>query len=109
MGEKIFCGNGKEKFDGDMISVTLNVDELAKSFNDYGFTTDAGKRMIKVNVCKGRNVDQYGNTHYVTIDTWKPTPKGDNVATATVTQQGNVSTVKAVFVDDIPDDSGIPF
>jgi hypothetical protein len=107
MGEKIFCGNGKEKFDGDMISVTLNVDELAKSFKDYGFTTDAGKRMIKVNVCKGRNVDQYGNTHYVTIDTWKPTPQG---TTATVTQQGNVSTVKAVFVDDIPDKvEDIPF
>lgn len=76
---KIYCGNGTEKrFNngGSIIEVTLDVDALAKNFNEHGFTTGQGKRKIKVKVCQSREVDQYGNTHYVEVDTWKPQPKG---------------------------------
>lgn len=76
---KIYCGNGKEKTfqdGGSIIEVMLDVDDLAKNFNEHGFTTQQGKRKIKVKVCRGRNIDQYGNTHYVEIDTWKPNSQG---------------------------------
>lgn len=76
---KIYCGNGKEKrFDngGSIIEVLLDVDDLAKNFKEHGFTTGQGKRKIRVKVCQGREVDQYGNTHYVEIDTWKPNQQG---------------------------------
>ncbi len=105
----IYVGNGKAKFNGDLISIMLNVDELSKNFKEFGFTTDAGKRMIKIDVKKGLDVDQYGNTHYVIIDQWKPTPQGN---TNPHSNSGNVTNAKAVFTDDIPgkaDDSEIPF
>jgi len=79
MGNKIYCGNGKEKQfqnGGSLIEVMLDIDTLAKNFDAYGFRTQAGKRKIRVKVCQSREVDQYGNTHYVEVDTWKPSPQG---------------------------------
>ncbi len=77
MSDKIYCGNGKEKVfqdGGSIIEVLLDVDDLAKNFKEHGFTTNGNppKRKIRIKVCRSRNVDQYGNTHYAEIDTWKP-------------------------------------
>lgn len=80
--EKIYCGSGKKKeFNngGSITSVMLNLDVLNQQFEEYGFTTDQGKKMIKVNVSTLKNgVDQYGKTHSVEIDTWKPEPQNNN-------------------------------
>ena len=66
--EKIYCGSGKEKFDGDMISVSVCLDDYPKEYlSEYN-----GKRYLKLDVCKKREVDQYGKTHYVTVNTWTP-------------------------------------
>jgi len=68
MADKIYCGSGKEKFDGDMISVSVCLEDYPKEYlSEYN-----GKRYLKLDVCKKREVDQYGKTHYVTVNTWTP-------------------------------------
>lgn len=67
---KIYVGNGKSKFNGDLISVSINLDKIPdEHINEFN-----GKRFVRLNVAlnyEGK-VDEYGNTHSVTIDTWKP-------------------------------------
>jgi len=75
MSEKIYIGSGKEKHfndGGSVINLTIGLDGIAQYFKDYGFTTDQGKKKLKLIVSKRREIDQYGNSHYVTVDTWKP-------------------------------------
>lgn len=75
MPERIYCGNGKEKrFEGggSIVTITVDLDTLILEFPNYGFTTDAGKRKIRLKVGQRREVDQYGNSHLVEVDTWKP-------------------------------------
>lgn len=75
MIDKIYIGSGREKtFDngGSVINLTISLDGIAQYFKDYGFTTDQGKKKLKLVVQKRREIDQYGNSHYVTVDTWKP-------------------------------------
>lgn len=75
MSERIYCGNGKEKRfpdGGSIVTITVDLDTLIREFPNYGFTTDAGKRKIRLKVGQRREVDQYGNSHLVEVDTWKP-------------------------------------
>lgn len=75
MADKIYVGNGKERtFDngGSVITITVDVDALINACKDYGFTTEAGKRKIRLKVAQRREIDQYGNSHLVEVDTWKP-------------------------------------
>lgn len=79
MADKIFCGSGKKKEfpnGGTITTVNLDMDTLERVFNEYGFTTNGGKRILKVKVSSKRETDQYGNTHSVEIDTWKPDNQG---------------------------------
>ena len=100
--EKLYCGSGKSHTfpsGGTKIAVALDLDMLAKHFKEHGFTTQGGKRMIKVDVVEKREVDQYGKTHYLSIDTWKPDGQ----------QQGNSpKSATQGFQDDDPD-GNIPF
>lgn len=82
MADKIYCGNGKIKNfpnGGSIINITVDLDTLNREFAEYGFTTDQGKKKIKLIVGERREADQYGNSHHVTIDTWKP--DGARIAT----------------------------
>ena len=75
MSEKIYIGSGKEKiFDngGSVINCMITLDGLAQIFKDHGFTTQNGVKKLKLIIGKRREIDQYGNSHYVQIDTWKP-------------------------------------
>ena len=77
MENKIYCGSGKEKTfqdGGSSISITLDIETLQRFFKEHGFTTQQGKKKMKMNVSKRIETDQYGNTHSVSIDTWKPDP-----------------------------------
>lgn len=78
MPDRIYCGNGKEKRfpdGGSIVTITVDLDTLIREFPNYGFTTDAGKRKIRLKVGQRREVDQYGNSHLVEVDTYKPTSK----------------------------------
>ncbi len=70
--QKIWCGSGKEKFDGDLISLNICLSDIPKEHINTGSN---GKKYIRLNAGKKRNgVDDYGNSHGVSVDTWKPDP-----------------------------------
>ena len=68
--DKIYVGSGVSKFDGDQVACSLCLTDLPQ---EHMFEYN-GKN-IKLIVQKKREADQYGKTHYVAIDTWKPEPK----------------------------------
>lgn len=79
MAEHLYCGSGKEKeFEngGKLLTISLNMDDLEKYFSEYGFVTNAQKRIIKIKVGRRREVGQYGETHTVEVDTFKPSTEG---------------------------------
>ncbi len=68
--DKIYLGNGKEFFDGDEIKISLNLTKL-KEAAEHIFEFK-GNKYIKLKVCKKKEIDEYGKTHYVQVDTFKP-------------------------------------
>ena len=76
--EKIYVGSGKEKFEGNMVQTSVCLTDITNNAKEYIFEFE-GKKYIKLNVCKKREVDQYGKSHYVEVDTWKPEPKKQEV------------------------------
>jgi hypothetical protein len=76
--EKIYCGKGKEKFNGNLIEVSLCLSKLPKEF----ITESKGQKYIKIKVQKSKEPDQWGNTHYVEVDTFKPEKKNENKFTS---------------------------
>jgi len=80
--EKIFVGSGVEKFDGNLVETSICLTDITKNGGDFIFEFE-GKKYIKLKVVKKREEDQYGKTHYVEVDTWKPEAKKE-VKTADV-------------------------
>jgi len=94
MSEKIYVGNGKKKTfqdGGSVINIMLSLDGIKEHFENYGFTTDQGKKKLKLVLSERKEIDQYGNSHYLTVDTWKPEQ-----------QQPSNLDQKAIDEDDIP-------
>jgi len=74
--EKIYIGNGTEKFDGDLVEFSLNLSKLGVDAKEFMFEYN-GDKYVKLKVVKKRGgADEYGKTHYVEVDTFKPEPKG---------------------------------
>ena len=71
MSEKIYVGSGTSKFDGDQVACSVCLTDLPQ---EHMFEY-SGKKYIKLIVQKKREADQYGKTHYVAVDTWKPEAK----------------------------------
>ena len=69
MSNKIFCGRGKRFGQYNAISLSICLDDLP---SEYITTGKNGKRYIKLNVNEKREADEWGNTHSVEVDTWKP-------------------------------------
>lgn len=100
-GDKIYIGNGKEHIFQDVgkeIKLRIDISNFRKYHEKYGFTTDAGKKMLTLIVNERREKDQYGNTHSVRIDTWKP--DGGRQDDKPAAQSGQAS--DDGFTDDIP-------
>ena len=68
--DKIYLGNGKEFFDGDEIKLSLNLTKLKEAAEHIFEFKD--NKYIKLKVCKKKETDEYGKTHYVQVDTFKP-------------------------------------
>jgi len=76
--EKIYVGSGTSKFDGNLISCSVCLTDLPQ---EHMFEYN-GKKYIKLNVsAKKDGADEYGKTHYLAVDTYKPEPKKEPVAT----------------------------
>ena len=72
MAEKIYVGNGTSKFDGNQVACSVCLTDLPQ---EHMFEYN-GKKYIKLNVsAKKYGEDEYGKTHYLSVDTWKPEPK----------------------------------
>ena len=70
MSETIFCGSGKEKFDGNLVSVNINLSKIPK---EWIKKDDKGQSWVRLNVWKRKDgADQYGNTHSIQVDTFVP-------------------------------------
>ncbi len=96
MSERIYLANGTEKLNGDIVEFSLNLSKMdqAKEFM-FEFKGDT---YIKLKVVKKRDgADQYGKTHYVEVDTFKPNQKNE------VQPEGQVkSDDDDPFGDDMP-------
>ena len=79
--EKIYVGSGLEKFEGNLINTTICLTDIQQNAAEHIFEFN-GKKYIKVKVQKKKEVDQYGKTHFVEVDTWKPEPKKSEPAEA---------------------------
>ena len=69
---KIYVGKGKAGKYGVKISVCLS-DLPKEHINEY-----KGKKYINLEITEMKRPDDYGKTHTVTVDTWKPEPKNES-------------------------------
>lgn len=100
MSEKIYCGSGKRVGNYGTIAVSICLDDIP---DEYKREAANGKTYVNIRVDEKREVDQYGKSHAVTVDTWKP--DGQRQAQATVRQ---TPVRQAPIVTDDTDD-GLPF
>lgn len=96
--QKIYCGSGKEKFNGELIDIVLCLSDLPK---DKIFEYDK-KKYIKLKVGKKRETDKYGKSHYVEVDMFVPEKKQD-----APTQE--VKLPPSALGDEIGENDDLPF
>ena len=104
---KIFIGTGKKKEfsnGGSIINASICIDDLLQHVNEFQTVSNGnGKKYLRLNIGSRKEADNYGNTHYIQIDTWKPEPQ----------QGGNFQTNQPQASQPAPqqnfDDEEIPF
>lgn len=69
--EQIYLGQGVSKFDGDSVEFTLNLTKLGADASEFFFEYN-GNKYIKLKVNKLRKPNDYGKTHTVLVNTFKP-------------------------------------
>ena len=76
----IYCGSGKEyvfENGGSINSLSICLDDIPKEFIKEAKN---GKRYINLKLGSKRGgKDQYGNTHWIKVDTWKPKEESGRV------------------------------
>jgi hypothetical protein len=65
--DRKFVGSGKEVAGYDLVNVTLKKSDLDNNYFNYN-----GQEYIKLTVGKKREADQYGKTHAVWLNEYKP-------------------------------------
>jgi hypothetical protein len=102
MSEKIYIGRGKKVGQYGTIAVSICIDDIPEEHITKALVN--GKRYLNLNISEKRDVDQYGFTHSVAVDTWKPDKdKAQPPAPAPAPRYGTTSeTVQAQFDDDLP-------
>ena len=70
--KKKYVGSGKQVHE-NIINISICLTDLPREFiNQY-----EGKKYIRLTVMKKKEVDKWGKTHSVTVDTWKPEKKSE--------------------------------
>jgi hypothetical protein len=101
MSDKIYCGSGKRIGTYGTVSISICLDDIPA---EYKTKSKNGKVYVNLNVNEKREADQYGKTHSVTVDTWKP----DAPKSAPTAQASYKPNLKQFEVNnDEPD--GLPF
>lgn len=66
--KKTYVGSGKKVQDYDMVNISVCLSDIPKDqVNEFN-----GKKYVSLTVAKKREVDQYGKTHSVSINEYKP-------------------------------------
>lgn len=104
MAEKVYVKGSAKKiqFDnGSLMKVSFNINDFAKKGESFDSVKDVAneKGWVNILIKEKREVDDYGNTHYIELDTWKPDPsKGSSSSnshsSSSITSKGSV--------DDLP-------
>ena len=68
--EKIYVGTGKEFGQYGDVNIDICLSDLPKEW--IVKSEKNGKSYIKLTVSKKKEVDKYGNSHTVTVNTFKP-------------------------------------
>lgn len=69
--DQIFIGSGVSKFEDNLIECSICVSDIPREW----ITEYNGKKYLRIKVQRKREPDQYGKTHSVAINTFKPEPK----------------------------------
>tara|TARA_R110000764_G_scaffold19298_1_gene50871 strand:- start:2017 stop:2301 length:285 start_codon:yes stop_codon:yes gene_type:complete len=65
---KLYVGKGVEKFGGNLVEISVCLSDIPQEHRfEY-----KGKWYAKLKVSKMRQTDEYGKTHSVAINTYKP-------------------------------------
>jgi hypothetical protein len=67
MNEKKYVGSGKKVGNYDLINFTISEEKTKDSWIEYN-----GKRYLKLTIGNKKETDQYGKTHSVWLDEYKP-------------------------------------
>jgi len=76
---------------GEFFNISFNAERLMQYANEKGY--------INVTMSKRKEPGQYGDTHYFTLNDWKP--EGGS-APAAAPQQNNASGWDDISVEDLP-------
>ena len=87
--ERQYVGRGKKAGNFDLVNFSISESKIKDSWFEY-----KGERYLKLTIGALKNPDNYGKTHSVWIDDYKPTEAGKNA-------------VEAKKVEDIKND--LPF
>ena len=78
--ERIYVGSGIEKFDGDLVEVSVNLTKLGKDGSGFMFEYN-NEKYIKLKVSKNRDgANEYGKTHFVEVNTFQPDSNKSNAS-----------------------------
>tara|TARA_R110000796_G_scaffold95662_1_gene201088 strand:+ start:999 stop:1271 length:273 start_codon:yes stop_codon:yes gene_type:complete len=73
--DRIYVGSGVEKFDGDLVEISVNLTKLGKDASSFMFEYN-NEKFIKLKVSKNRDgANEYGKTHFVEVNTYQPEAK----------------------------------
>ena len=100
--KKIYVGNGKKNPKYDLINFSICIDDLPEEHINGGKN---GKKYIKLTMSQNYKgeVDKFGNTHNVTVNTWKPeTKQAPDEYRANNTVPGTGFTPPPAPEDDLP-------
>jgi len=112
---KIFIGSGKKKEfsnGGSIINASICIDDLLQQVNEFATqSTGNGKKYIKLKIGSRKQADNFGNTHFIEIDTWKPEPQqGGEYSNPNPTYQSQPAQPQQIPACDDPNDPNyIPF
>ena len=66
--EKIYCGSGKAHTTYDIVNIDVCIEKIPKEFISQDKN---GNSWLKLTVSKKKEIDQYGKSHAVTVNTLK--------------------------------------
>lgn len=71
MSDKIYVGKGKKVGQYEIISASICIDDILP----HAVKSDKnGKRYVNIDISQMRSPDQWGKTHTISINEWKPDP-----------------------------------